>query len=109
MKKTDYNTQQQFEALITKGRMQLVPEVNVRVRVRTALLEQRRVVAGYEEVSDTLVRWFSGLRGGVLAGVVIMTVFLVGFYLFNQTSLMNQDETDGVTVFMDSGDWSEFI
>ena len=109
MKTTDYSTQRQFEALLTKGRKQSAPEVNVRARVRMVLEQQGRRTSGFEDISDTLVRWFSGLRGGVFAGVVIMTVFLVGFYLVNQASVLSQEEADGVTVFMDSGDWSEFI
>ena len=110
MKTPNYNTRQQFETLLTRGRAQTAPEVNVRARVRAAINRERSVTAGYDEVSETLVRWFSGLRGGVLAGVVIMTVFLVGLFFVNQVSSGGVDsQEDGVTVFMDSGDWSDLI
>jgi hypothetical protein len=111
MKESDYNTHQQFEQLLTRGRNQTVPEVNVRERVRAAIEQQYAGVSETDEISETLVRWFSGIRGGVFTGVIVITVFLAGILIMNQSSaLINAaNEEDGVTQFMDSGDWSELL
>lgn len=111
MKESNNNTQQQFEELLVRERNRKVPEVNVRARVRTAIERRFATASGSDDISETLVKWFSGIRGGLFAGVVVMTVFLTGILIMNQSSVLENTtvEEDGVTLFMDSGDWSELL
>lgn len=111
MKESNYNTQQQFEDLVKQGRELSVPEVNVRANVRAALERQVDSSLSLDDVSDTLMKWFSGIRGGVFASALVLTVLLTGIFVVSQTSslLESGSEEDGVSEFMDSGDWSQWL
>lgn len=112
MNESNYNTQQRFEALVVKGRSQPVHEVNVRAKVRAVLLQKQAMpISVGEGISETLVSWFAGIRGRFFAGAFLLMVLLTGILLFNQTSELwnSQSQDDGITVFMDSGDWSELL
>lgn len=112
MKESNYSMQQQrFNTLVNEGQSLEVPTVNVRESVRSALEQRATDTLIVDELSETVVTWFSGIRGGFVAGALGLAVICIGFFVISQTStlLSNDVEEDEVSTFIDSGDWSQLL
>lgn len=112
MKNSDYSTPPRFEQWVQQERNRSVPQVNVRVAVRSALETPKNHVVAKDALDD-LASWFSGARAwvaGSLAGALIVAMALL---IFQQIESLQQEtlelETDHVSTFIESGDWSELL
>lgn len=112
MKESNYSMQQQrFKTLVNEGQGLEVPTVNVRESVRSALEQRAETFFVVDDLSETVMTWFSGMRGGLVAGALGLAIICTGVFVVSQTSnlLANEVEEDEVSTFIDSGDWSQIL
>jgi len=111
MKNSNYNTRLHFESLLSLERERVVPTVNVRTAVRQALM-QEQVFLEAQGVTEIIVGWFSGVRGMIATGLALASVLALALIAFNQVDSFldnSVNDSDHVSDFIDSGDWSELL
>ena len=112
MKNSNYNTQHQFEALVSKERLRDLPVVNVRAGVRQALRNDNAAFES-EDVLEIIVTWFSGVRGLIATGLALASVVALGLVAYSQLDTLEGsssiDGGDQVASFIDNGDWSDLL
>ncbi len=112
MKNSNYNTQHQFEALVSKERLRDVPVVNIRAGVRQELQNDYAAFES-EDALDIIVLWFSGVRGLIATGLALASVVALGLVAYSQLHTLESssvsDGGDQVASFIDNGDWSDLL
>ncbi len=112
MKNSDYSTPPRFEQWVQQERNRAVPQVNVRVAVRSAM-EAQTSNAVAQDALDDLVSWFSGARAWVAGTLTGALIVAMGLVIFQQIDSLQEEtrelETDQVSAFIESGDWSELL
>jgi hypothetical protein len=107
MKQAPLNSQPSLDQLFKRSSNASVPEVNVRERVRAAL-SQEGIPEGESSVAEVIDNWFSGIRGGVIAGIMAAVLIASGAYAnleFQEWSAESQ--VDVVESFILADNWGE--
>ncbi len=108
MKDSNYNIHPHWDSILDKVKSEEAPEVNVRARVRAAIVSKGQIRSEASAL-DLIVNWFSGFRGLALSGLVGTFLLVTGIYALSPSEDFDEAEVDDVTAFIESGDWSEWL
>lgn len=99
-----------LEEQVKLSREAKAPEVNVRARVRMAIAAESPKDVSFEGMASTWAQWFSGIRGGLFAGVTVSVFALAGFFVLSSYTMESEGTSDDlVMTFIEEGDWTELL